>query len=205
MRRRNIKNAHEKLLEYRDLLIDLDNEKDVAYLKHQPLHIEIGMGKGQFIIEMAKRNPDIYYLGIEKYESVLLIACKKLATPLPNLKFWCLDASNIDEVLGGSNIEKIYLNFSDPWPKSRHDKRRLTSPIFLKKYEQITTRPFEIEFKTDNRELFAYSIQTLNQAQYTILELTLDLHADQSDIVTTEYEDRFSSVGNPIYYVRVKK
>ena len=203
MRRRNIKNAHEKLNEYSTYLLNL--EGDLSYLNNKPLHIEIGMGKGQFIIEMAKRNPNIYYVGIEKYESVLLIACKKLTEILPNLRFICLDASKIDEVFPKGSVEKIYLNFSDPWPKSRHDKRRLTSPIFLNKYEAIATKPFEIEFKTDNRELFAYSIQTLNQTKYTILELTLDLHADKTDIVTTEYEDRFTAVGNPIYYVRVKK
>ena len=208
MRLRKVKNAKERLT---DGYYFIENPKDnkgkwsKVFGNYNPIHIEIGCGKGQFMYTLSKNNPDINYIAIEKYDSVLLRVLEKIKEEnIPNLKICIIDANEISEYFGENELDRIYLNFSDPWPKSRHDKRRLTSPIFLKKYEQITTRPFEIEFKTDNRELFAYSIQTLNQAQYTILELTLDLHADQSDIVTTEYEDRFSSVGNPIYYVRVK-
>ena len=200
-RRRNIKNADIKLSEYQGTLV-VSDIKELKYLNDQPLDVEIGMGKGKFIIEMAKRNPEINYLGIEKYDSVLLQACKKLDEKLPNLYFMCADATNIDSLLDGLVVNEIYLNFSDPWPKARHEKRRLTSPEFIKKYQKIAKQPLIINFKTDNRGLFEYTLQVFNTLKFNFEELSLDLHQDCPDVITTEYEDRFAQKGNPIYYVR---
>ncbi len=208
MRRRNVKNAHERIIKYENIILHPEDEINVEALfeKKQPIHLEIGMGKGNFIIEHAKRNAHINYIGLEKYESVILQALVKLEDfELPNLKLICTDASNLVKLLGENTIDKIYLNFSDPWPKARHEKRRLTSSNFLKIYETITKKPTTIEFKTDNRGLFEYSLISFNENKYQFDELSLDLHNDKEDIITTEYEDKFSSMGNPIYYVRVKK
>lgn len=210
MRRRNIKNATEKLNKFDKIMIfnpkEYKGKLDLLFPKKQPIHLEIGMGKGKFIIELAKRNPDINYIGFEKYDSVILQAASKaLDENLSNLKMMSADASNLLDYFEVGEIDKIYLNFSDPWPKSRHAKRRLTSPNFLKLYEVVTKKPTEIEFKTDNRKLFEYSLQTFNEYGYKFVELSLDLHKDVLDIVTTEYEDKFSSMGNPIYYVKVTK
>ena len=209
MRRKNIKNAHEKLYNYVGLLIEdptiCYEELDKVFPKVQPIHIEIGMGKGKFITELAKRNPDINYIGLEKFESVLLQACKKHETAPDNLRLICVDAENLDKIFKPNTIDKIYLNFSDPWPKTRHEKRRLTSEKFIKLYEQITKKPTTIEFKTDNRALFEYSIKSFNEQHYHFERISLNLHEDEQDLVTTEYEDRFSEKGNPIYFMEVKK
>ena len=208
MRRRNVRNAHERILKYENIILhptDLLNINEM-FEKSQPIHLEIGMGKGNFIIEHAKRNPHINYIGFEKYESVILQALVKLEElDLPNLKLVCADATNLTKLFSENTIDKIYLNFSDPWPKVRHAKRRLTSPSFLNIYEHITKKPTTIEFKTDNRGLFEYSLVTFNENKYKFNELSLDLHKDKEDIITTEYEDKFSSMGNPIYYVQVEK
>lgn len=208
MRRRNVRNAHERILKYENIILhptDLLNINEM-FEKSQPIHLEIGMGKGNFIIEHAKRNPHINYIGFEKYESVILQALVKLEElDLPNLKLVCADASNLTKLFSENTIDKIYLNFSDPWPKVRHAKRRLTSPSFLNIYEYIAKKPTTIEFKTDNRGLFEYSLVTFNENKYKFNELSLDLHKDKEDIITTEYEDKFSSMGNPIYYVQVEK
>lgn len=210
MRRRNVKNAHERLYKHVGLLIenpyDCLNNLDNIFPKKQPIHVEIGMGKGKFIIELAKRNPDINYIGLEKFESVILQACTKLEEETPsNLRLMCCDATDLLKIFPKESVDKIYLNFSDPWPKNRHEKRRLTSSSFLKLYEEITKKETVIEFKTDNRGLFEYSLKSFNENKYIFDELSLNLHEDKEDIVTTEYEDRFSAKGNPIYYVRVKK
>ena len=208
MRRRNVRNAHERILKYENIILHPTEVLDVnsMFEKTQPIHLEIGMGKGNFIIEHAKRNPHINYIGFEKYESVILQALVKLEDlDLPNLKLICADATNLTKLFAENTIDKIYLNFSDPWPKLRHAKRRLTSPSFLKIYESITKNPTTIEFKTDNRGLFEYSLVTFNETKYKFNELSLDLHKDKEDIITTEYEDKFSSMGNPIYYIQVEK
>ena len=208
MRRRNVRNAHERILKYSNLILHPSEKiliKDL-FLNDHPIYLEIGMGKGNFIIEHAKRNPDINYIGLEKYESVILQALVKLEEyDLPNLKLICVDATNINELFEENTIDKIFLNFSDPWPKARHEKRRLTSNNFLMMYEKITKKPTTIEFKPDNRNLFEYSLATFNQSRYNFLELSLDLHSDKEDVITTEYEDKFSKMGNPIYYVKVEK
>ena len=173
-----------------------------AFGKVQPLHIEIGMGKGRFIMDMAALHPDINYIGIERYSSVLLRALQKMElNPLPNIKFICMDAADIAEVFAKDEVDRIYLNFSDPWPKDRHAKRRLESRQFLARYNQILKKDGTIEFKTDNRALFDFALEEVEAAGWTLKEKTFDLHADarlNEGNVMTEYEERFSAQGNPI-------
>ncbi len=174
-----------------------------------PLHIEIGMGKGKFIMELAEKNPDINYVGIEKYSSVLLRAIQKMEkNELKNLVFIRMDAEYITEVFGRDEIDRIYLNFSDPWPKDRHAKRRLMSGNFLDKYRDILKKDGVVEFKTDNRELFDYALIEAPAAGWEILKKTYDLHNDKEMMegnIMTEYEERFSSMGNPICKYVIKQ
>lgn len=168
-----------------------------------PIRIEIGMGKGRFIMDLAKQNPDVNYVGIEKYSSVLIRGIQKLeADPLPNLYFIRMEAEEITSVFAEGEINRIYLNFSDPWPKDRHAKRRLPSREFLQRYDEILIPDGVIEFKTDNHDLFQFALEELKQAGWKILQMTEDLHHDvrmMEGNVMTEYEERFSSKGNPIY------
>ena len=168
----------------------------------RPIHVEIGMGKGKFIHTMAKEHPDINYVGIEKYSSVLLRAIQKMEQEeLPNLKFLRMDAENIAKVFGTEEVDRIYLNFSDPWPKDRHAKRRLPSREFLARYDMILKKGSQLEFKTDNRELFDFAVEELEPAGWEADVITYDLHSDETLMrgnVMTEYEERFSAVGNPI-------
>ena len=168
-----------------------------------PIHIEIGMGKGQFIMQLAKEHPDINYIGIERYSSVLLRALQKMEIePLPNIRFLCMDASIITEVFDEEEVAKIYLNFSDPWPKERHAKRRLTSRQFFERYDKILARNGVVEFKTDNDDLFAFSMEEVAEAGWTLDAHTFDLHHDpvlNEGNVMTEYEEKFSSLGHPIH------
>lgn len=168
-----------------------------------PIHIEVGMGKGRFLMDMAVLHPEINYIGIEMYDSVLLRAVQKrekLETELKNLFFIRMDARQLPEVFAEGEVDRIYLNFSDPWPKDRHAKRRLTSPDFMKVYDQILAKDGRVEFKTDNQGLFAYSLEAIPEAGWTIEQFTHDLH--HSDMaegnVMTEYEMKFSAMGNPI-------
>lgn len=167
-----------------------------------PLHIEIGMGKGKFIHTMAREHPEINYVGIEKYSSVLLRAIQKMEREeLPNLKFLRMDAEDIVKVFGAGEVERIYLNFSDPWPKDRHAKRRLPSRQFLARYEVILKEEGCLEFKTDNRELFDFAVEELEPAGWKAQAITYDLHSDAALVrgnVMTEYEEKFSAMGNPI-------
>ncbi|MDD6844469.1 MAG: tRNA (guanosine(46)-N7)-methyltransferase TrmB [Clostridia bacterium] len=167
-----------------------------------PVHIEIGMGKGRFITTLAGMNPDINYVGIEKYSSVLLRAVEKQdELSLPNLRFIRMDAENITSVFGKEEVDRIYLNFSDPWPKDRHAKRRLTSRQFFARYNEILKSTGRVEFKTDNRPLFDFSVEEVNEAGWKLSVCTYDLHNDEKLMegnVMTEYEERFSSQGNPI-------
>jgi len=168
----------------------------------QPIHIEIGMGKGKFIHTMAKLHPEINYVGIEKYSSVLLRAVQKMEEEeLPNLKFLRMDAEDITKVFGEGEVDKIYLNFSDPWPKDRHAKRRLPSREFLGRYDVILKEGGRLEFKTDNRQLFDFAVEELEPAGWSADVITYDLHSDAELMegnVMTEYEEKFSSMGNPI-------
>lgn len=167
-----------------------------------PIRIEIGMGKGKFIHAMAKANPDINYVGIEKYSSVLLRAIQKMEEEeLPNLKFLRMDAEDIALVFGPGEVDRIYLNFSDPWPKDRHAKRRLPSREFLARYDVILKKGGTLEFKTDNRDLFDFAVEELEPAGWTAEVITYDLHSDEKLMegnIMTEYEEKFSSMGNPI-------
>lgn len=169
----------------------------------QPLRIEIGMGKGDFIIELAKQNPNINFIGIEKYDSVLFVAMKKvleLETPLNNLRLMRADAINLKDIFESHEVDRVYLNFSDPWPKSRHYKRRLTYKDFLSVYETILVEKGYIEFKTDNRTLFEFSLVSMNQYPMEFESVSLDLHhsPEAEGNIMTEYERKFSPNG-PIY------
>ncbi|MCM1542214.1 MAG: tRNA (guanosine(46)-N7)-methyltransferase TrmB [Blautia sp.] len=167
-----------------------------------PVHIEIGMGKGKFIHTMAKEHPEINYVGIEKYSSVLLRAIQKMQREeLPNLRFLRMEAENITAVFGPGEVDRIYLNFSDPWPKDRHAKRRLPSREFLARYNVILKKEGRLEFKTDNRELFDFAVGELEPAGWKAEIITYDLHNDEALVrgnVMTEYEEKFSAMGNPI-------
>lgn len=169
----------------------------------KPVHIEIGMGKGKFIYEMAKQNPTIHYIGIEKYASVLVRAVQKVEDMgLPNLHLVLMDAGEIMEVFGEGEVDRIYLNFSDPWPKERHAKRRLPSRQFLAKYDYILKKDGVLEFKTDNKDLFAFALEEVEPAGWQIKEVSYDLHQDiemMKGNIMTEYEEKFSAKGNPIY------
>ena len=168
-----------------------------------PLYIEIGMGKGRFLMDMARANPAINYLGIEKYSSVLLRAVQKMElNPLPNLRFILMDAKEITEVFALEEVDRIYLNFSDHWPKDRHAKRRLPSRQFLGLFDQILKKEGSLEFKTDNRLLFDFAMDEVEPAGWRIKAATYDLHQDESmnqGNIMTEYEEKFSSLGHPIY------
>lgn len=170
-----------------------------------PIHIEIGMGKGSFLSDMALTHQDINYVGIERYSSVLLRAVEKLDMEeyrgLQNIRFICMDARNIEDVFTCNEVERIYLNFSDPWPKARHAKRRLTAKEFLARYEKILTPEGRLEFKTDNTELFNFSLEQAREAGWTVDRYTYDLHHHETlnkGNIMTEYEKKFSAKGNPI-------
>lgn len=205
MRLRNIKGAAERIATSEFVVqnpAEYKNRWDECFGNKNPLHIEIGMGKGQFLHTLAKQNPDINYLGIEMYSSVLLRAIQKMEEEeVSNLKFLCIDAKEITDVFGEGEVDKIYLNFSDPWPKDRHAKRRLPSRQFLARYDVILKKDGFLEFKTDNRGLFDFAIEELPEAGWKAQAITYDLHNDAELVkgnIMTEYEEKFSSIGNPI-------
>ncbi|MBO4337918.1 MAG: tRNA (guanosine(46)-N7)-methyltransferase TrmB [Lachnospiraceae bacterium] len=178
-----------------------------------PIHIEIGMGKGKFLTTLAAKNPDINYIGIEKFSSVLVRAIEKaeqLYDPdqdAVNIRFIRMDAGEIENVFDAGETDRIYLNFSDPWPKDRHAKRRLPGAAFLEHYNVILKPEGHIEFKTDNRELFDFAVSELENSIWHADYITYDLHADSEQMkenVMTEYEEKFSAKGNPIckYVIR---
>ncbi len=208
MRLRNIPGSREVIAESRYVVHEEETKagcwRDIFGNDH-PIHIEIGMGKGKFIMALAKANPDINYVGIEKYSSVLIRALEKMEqeeAPLANLCFIRMDAENITKVFAKDEVDRIYLNFSDPWPKDRHAKRRLTSKEFFARYDQILTAEGRVEFKTDNRPLFDFSVESVKEAGWDLDAVTYDLHHDEVLVqgnVMTEYEERFSAMGNPIH------
>lgn len=211
MRLRNIPRAKE-IIETSAIVIQ-DPESclgrwDERFGNKNPLRIEIGMGKGRFLTELAKENPNINYVGIEKYTSVLLRAIEKMPEQiLPNLFFICMFAEDLEKVFAEEEVERIYLNFSDPWPKDRHRKRRLTSREYLALYEKILTKEGRLECKTDNIKLFDFSLEELSAAGWEVLAQTRDLHHSplNKGNIMTEYEERFSSLGNPICKFIAKK
>ncbi|MCC8139337.1 MAG: tRNA (guanosine(46)-N7)-methyltransferase TrmB [Lachnospiraceae bacterium] len=206
MRLRNIPGAEEAIARSAHVV----QEEDAAgtwgsrFGNENPIHIEIGMGKGRFLTELAERNPQINYVGIERYASVLLRALEKLdeMETLPgNLRLLRMHAGEICRCFGEGEVSRIYLNFSDPWPKERHAKRRLTSPQFLARYERILAPDGRMEFKTDNQELFEFSLESLRESGWKLLAVSRDLHRDAElmrENVMTEYEEKFSSLGSPI-------
>ena len=205
MRLRNITGARDVIAES-EYVVQEPTEykgrwKDLFENKGE-IHVEVGMGKGKFLNEMARRNPHINYIGIEMYSSVLLRALQKMELdPLPNLKFLCIDARILPDVFEKGEVDHIYLNFSDPWPKDRHAKRRLPSRQFLERFDQILRADGRISFKTDNRDLFDFAVEELEPAGWKAEVITYDLHADEvlcEGNVMTEYEEKFSSKGNPI-------
>ncbi|MFK5883927.1 MAG: tRNA (guanosine(46)-N7)-methyltransferase TrmB [Candidatus Izemoplasma sp.] len=210
MRLKNVVGAKD-LIDSNPLYI-IDNQEnefvDLAeYNKRNlPIHIEIGMGKGKFIYTLAKLNPDLYYIGIEKFDSVIVRALEKqISDPVDNLLLIRTDASDLRTLFKSNSISRVYLNFSDPWPKIRHFKRRLTHPNFLKIYQDILIKDSEIHFKTDNMNLFEDSIQYVSNYPMELLYISLDLHnADDEGNVTTEFEEKFSKRGNRIYKLTAK-
>lgn len=210
MRLRNIPGAKDAILENRYVVQEPKTQKgkwNQCFLKKQPVHIEVGMGKGRFLMDMARLHPDINYVGIEMYDSVLLRALQKreeleeAGEKLDNLLFMRVDARELPDIFEKGEVQKIYLNFSDPWPKARHAKRRLTSREFLARYEKILISEGVVEFKTDNRELFEFSLEEVKEKDWELLVYTFDLHHQEDMMegnVMTEYEEKFSSMGNPI-------
>lgn len=208
MRLRNVKNK-EEILNNSSYFIGTGEEFigkwSNVFKNNNPIYVEIGMGKGKFIIENAIKYPNINFIGIEKYDSVVAKCLPKIPEGLDNLKILRMDALNIDKVFL-KEIDRIYLNFSDPWPKVRHSLRRLSSKVFLKKYDSIFKNDKEICMRTDNRDLFVYSLLSFSEYGYVLRKLSLDLHGEDIDnLITTEYEDKFSDKGVPIYAVVVDK
>ena len=211
MRLRNITGCREMIGESEFVVHEPETMKGKwreAFGNDHPVYVEIGMGKGRFLMDMARLHPEINYVGIEMYDSVLLRALQKRermeadGEKLDNLKFMCIDARILPDIFEKGEVQRIYLNFSDPWPKARHAKRRLTSREFLARYSQILTTGETVEFKTDNKDLFEFSLEEVTEAEgWTLLAHTFDLHHQEDMMVgnvMTEYEEKFSSMGNPI-------
>ncbi|MFI3213469.1 MAG: tRNA (guanosine(46)-N7)-methyltransferase TrmB [Eubacteriales bacterium] len=206
MRLRNITGADDVIIASEFAINEPKQQKDKwkeLFGNDNPIHIEVGMGKGKFMMGMAKAHPNVNYIGIEKYSSVLLRAIQKMEeAEISNLRFILLDAKEIGEVFGEEEIDKIYLNFSDPWPKDRHAKRRLPSRQFLEKFNGILKKEGVIEFKTDNKLLFDFAVEEVEPAGWKIEQITYDLHHDgamNEGNIMTEYEEKFSAKGNPIH------
>ena len=208
MRLRNVKGASAIIENCPFIIKDYKEYKGkykTIFNNDNPIHIEIGMGKGDFIIGMAKKYPEINFIGIEKFDSVIVRAIEKLDEEIPNLRLIRMDATEIEEVFD-KEVDTIYLNFSDPWPKNRHLNRRLTSLKFLKRYDSLFKDEKIIIMKTDNRKLFEFSLLEFNNYNYKFEEISLDLYKDDiKDNVQTEYERKFQKLGFPIYKIIVKK
>lgn len=215
MRLRNVRGSEERISAH-PFTIQTDGAEPAKYRglwrqeifgNNRPVHVEIGMGKGQFLLAMAGENPDINYIGIEKYSSVLVRAVEKLdETELLNIRFLRMDAEDLEDFFAPGEIDMIYLNFSDPWPKERHAKRRLTSVNFLEKYQRLLKKGGHLQFKTDNRPLFDFSLEQLEEAGWQTEEVSFHLHehGPAENNVMTEYEEKFYRLGNPIcrFYAR---
>ena len=212
MRLRNIKGSREMIA---DSPYTIDNPAQYKgkwqefFGNNAPIRIEVGMGKGKFISTLAMQNPDINYIGIEKYSSVLIRAIdKRIENNIENLYFLRFDAVDILDIFDEGEIDRIYLNFSDPWPKDRHAKRRLTSKEYLKKYDVILKKDGIVEFKTDNDDLFSFSLEEVPLAGWEISAQTFDLHNTPEMMegnVMTEYEEKFSALGNPIHKMIIRR
>lgn len=208
MRLRNIRGAQEIIESCSWVIQEPQKQKGCwsqVFGSGNPIHIEVGMGKGRFLMDMAKAHPEIDYVGIEMYDSVLLRAVQKaesLEDAPENFRFIRMDARELPDVFERGEVEKIYLNFSDPWPKDRHAKRRLTSRQFLQRYKRFLLPGQQVEFKTDNKVLFEFSLEEIKESGWILDGCTFDLHHDEEmnkGNIMTEYEEKFSSMGNPIY------
>lgn len=212
MRLRNVKGAEEAIEHSIYVIQEPEAYKgswDTFFGNNHPIHIEIGMGKGKFVHTLAELHPEINYIGIEMYSSVLYRAIeKRQEKELPNLYFIRMDAKKLLDVFGENEIDRIYLNFSDPWPKDRHAKRRLTSKQFFDRYDVVLKKEGIVEFKTDNDLLFQFSLEQVPEAGWQLAEQTWDLHNDDRLMegnVMTEYESKFSAMGNPIHKLIAKR
>lgn len=202
MRLRKKKNTPRRLEEYKNFFVSFSEEETVSFSdifgNHNPVHMEIGAGKGDFITTLARQNPDINYLAFEKVADVIAIAATK-AEGIQNLRFANVDAEIIDRIFPKNSISRIYLNFSDPWPKERHRKKRLTHQIFLEKYKKLLTDAGEIHFKTDNQKLFRFTLLETKEFGMKWELVSFDLHHEHPENnIMTEYERRFSEQGYPI-------
>ncbi|WP_066292167.1 tRNA (guanosine(46)-N7)-methyltransferase TrmB [Bacillus sp. FJAT-29937] len=210
MRQRNKPWAKERLEQYPQYVVAAPEQNkgkwQNVFEKIQPLHIEIGTGKGRFITGMAKANPNINYIGIELQDSVIVTALDKIIEEeLPNVKLMNVNAADLREFFEAGEVDRVYLNFSDPWPKTRHAKRRLTYKTFLKNYEEILVKNGEIHFKTDNQGLFEFSLMSFSEYGLLLKEVSLDLHNSGFEgNIMTEYEEKFSKKGNRIYRCEVQ-
>ncbi len=205
MRLRNVPGSREAIAESTfafETPVEYKGKWNEVFGNDNPIQIEVGMGKGRFIMDMATLNPNINYVGIEKFSSVLIRGIQKQdELQLPNVKFIRMEAEQICDVFDKGEVDKIYLNFSDPWPKDRHAKRRLESREFLGRYNEILKKDGKVEFKTDNTDLFAFALEEVEPAGWKLDAVTHDLHNDavmNEGNVMTEYEEKFSSKGNPI-------
>ena len=212
MRLRNVKGSREQIAANEYTFKDAEQIKGQwkdYFQDGKPIQLEFGMGKGKFLMRLAEKNPHIHYIGIEKYSSVLVRALEKMEeTPLDNIHFIRMDAENIVNVFEKGEVDQIYLNFSDPWPKDRHARRRLPSKEFLARYDQILVPDGKVEFKTDNRGLFNFALEQREIAGWNLDGCTFDLHHDENmneGNVMTEYEEKFSSMGNPIYKMIISR
>ena len=208
MRMRKKKCTPKRLEEYKDFFIDLKDEKEIKFSEifgnDNPVCVEIGAGKGDFITELSRRNPDINYIAFEKCSDVIAIAATK-AEGIKNLRFANIDAQIINTVFPENSVETIYLNFSDPWPKSGQKKRRLTHSRFLEKYKYILKPDGEIQFKTDNVKLWEFSVEEIENFPMKIIEIYNNLHEENPvGNIMTEYERRFSEMGVPIHKIVAK-
>ncbi|SFH71333.1 tRNA (guanosine(46)-N7)-methyltransferase TrmB [Pisciglobus halotolerans] len=210
MRLRNKPEAPQKIASYPQYIPDQPEEWKGRWSERfenkQPLHIEIGMGKGQFVYQMAKQHPEINYIGIELQTSVIVSALdKQVEDPQPNLQLLHVNGGELTQYFAENEVDRVYLNFSDPWPKTRHEKRRLTYQTFLAVYENILIPNGEIHFKTDNQGLFEYSLVSFSKYGMLLKQVWLDLHqSDYEGNIMTEYEEKFSSRGNRIYRVEAQ-
>ena len=212
MRLRNVPGARENIANHHLAINEPQEFKgkwNKVFGNDNPIHLEIGMGKGVFLTTLAERNPNINFVGIEKYSSVLIRALEKCDTlELENIRFIRMEAEYIEDVFEEGEVDHIFLNFSDPWPKDRHAKRRLTSVNFLKRYDTILKKGGVVEFKTDNDDLFKFSLEQVPEAGWEIVAQTWDLHNDEELVkgnTMTEYETKFSKLGNPIHKMIIKR